>query len=125
MKKIICLLVLLAGFTANVFAAESITVTWAAPATRADGSPLAPDEIAGFEVYRCESGDPFVTIASDKNSYTDPVTPEQVSYCYQLATVDTNGMRSQLSNPVSVALTPPAAVNITITVNSSFTVTGN
>lgn len=82
---------------ANVVA--HATVAWTAPVQREDGSALASEEIAGYEVYHIESdsGDmDIIEVGGDVTEYSVPLAAG--SHELAVAVVDVNGVRSQMSD---------------------------
>lgn len=82
---------------ANVIA--HATVAWTAPAQREDGSALASEEIAGYEVYHIESdsGDmDIIEVDGDVTEYSVPLAAG--SHELAVAVVDVHGVRSQMSD---------------------------
>lgn len=106
-------------------------VTWEAPTTREDGSPLSADEIAGYRIYFGVDED----ISLDSSAFVDVDASEQgldlkfefdsrnEPYVLNVAgvTIDTNGTESDLSEvkqksfliPVA-APKPPIIITISI-----------
>lgn len=87
---------------------HEVKLSWQAPATRENGDPLLPTEIAGFEIYfyeescnsSCES---ILTV--DKDIFSKALTlAEPGTWHFAIAVIDTQGLKSDLSNPVSVAV---------------------
>lgn len=81
------------GLTVECVKWESSTapiwkISWTAPTTRADGSPLPPDQIAGYQVI--VDGQPVAMAAG--TSYRVAAVP--VGTAVELRTVDTGGLLS-------------------------------
>ena len=86
---------------------QTITFRWVPPTTREDGSPLSPEEIAGYWLYCSQSRQgPFereVDISVNVNQYTYHGTS---SYC-KLSAYDTDGRESKLSAASAGRPAPP------------------
>lgn len=78
-------------------------LSWSAPETREDGSPLEPEHIAGFRIYyRLQHTDHFSVIGVDSPGRTShPLTdlPPGV-YEFTITAVDAEGLESRRSEPV-------------------------
>lgn len=82
-------------------------LSWHAPLTREDGSALAPGQIAGFRIYyRLRHQDTFRIIDIENPTITryalDAMAPG--AYEFAITTVDTDGLESRRSTPVTVDL---------------------
>lgn len=85
----------------------TITVSWAAPTTRTDGSPLPLSELAGYDIF-------IVAEAAGKDVVVNISDPEVTEYIHQpegpdvyyfsISSYDTNGVSSGLSNAVSATI---------------------
>jgi hypothetical protein len=96
-----------------------LKLSWEAPTTRVNGSPLAADEIAGYEM-QCQVDDAANGVVA--TSYEIPATvqampyeidkaelfPEYGTYDCVLIVEATNGKRSQPSNAVTASWTDEA-----------------
>lgn len=85
------------------------------PVTRADGAPLAIDEIARIDFYQSADGILWEQIDSAETCYMalDLAAMDTGQYYYQVRSVDLNGRESEASNIVPFELRrvqPPAAV---------------
>ena len=84
--------------------ASAVTLTWDAPLTRLDNTPLPPGEIARYRIY-------YGTKEGDYPNYfdLDDGTATQVkitdlspgTYYFVMKTYDTNGIESKYSNVVT------------------------
>ncbi|MCR8922392.1 HYR domain-containing protein [Dasania sp. GY-MA-18] len=87
--------------------AKSITVTWQAPTTRADGSALAMSELGGYDIYvvaETSGADKVINVPSGSET-AHIYWPEQPdTYHFSIASYDTAGVSSALSNTVSVVI---------------------
>lgn len=117
MKRFVNLIfVVLVGLTSVIATAQSlepcrdeVRLTWDAPTTRTDGSPLPLTDIQGYELV--------VTTAAASNSISiNAATTTEFTHenpildCgagdidYQIATVDTGGRVSELTDPTIVTV---------------------
>lgn len=86
----------------------SAKLTWTAPASRADGSPMDPGSISGYQLFAM--GGPAIDAPATKiatltavSSYTIPdLTPG--THYFRLRTLDKSGLISRLSDVVVVAV---------------------
>lgn len=93
-------LILLSLFAINVNAAE-FRLTWETPAERVDGSKLEASSIDGYQIYTKHEGEyKIMAKVSTVNEYTLPVD----FGCIKMATVDTAGLVSDLSEEVCYSL---------------------
>ena len=111
MKYAIAMMLLLTSFGA--FAAPAVsTLSWTAPTTRVDGTPLAPAQIEEFRVYHgIDIGEnplaigPEYTAVTGENAaeITIDLTPRPEPYVisFAITTVDRDGLQSVLSDTVS------------------------
>lgn len=124
MKSILCVFAVLLsvlGYQPVFAAAVDAQLSWEAPTTRADGSELRAEEIAGYRIYQAVDGevsdDPdaenvLVEVGTEKRISLD-LMPRHDPYSLRFAirTVDTNGLVSALSTvialPVVVKSTAP------------------
>lgn len=100
------------------------TIKWDIPTTRTDGSPLTPDQIAGFDIFDSASATPDVAIGSVAGaggSFTTDLLAVGV-HNFTVVARDTVGHSSAASNAASVTVeatlanpSPPA--NVTATLN--------
>lgn len=98
---------------------QQIQLNWTLPATRTDGSPLLPGDIAKVSVQELAPGSPAVVAVDLPGTATSYLTPQDVSqdpggYAFSVFVTDTKGL---ISAPDTVAITvpspaqsPPAAV---------------
>ena len=115
-------------------------LSWTAPTTRVDGTPLAAEEIKEYRVYYTidgtapGEGEPIVvggTSASE--TVTLELTPRLEPYVVSFAikTVDTDGLKSPLSEVVSKTFnvdsdavpSAPTSLEFTITCGEGCTIT--
>ena len=111
MKYAIAMMLFLASF--GVFSAPAIsTLNWTAPATRTDGTPLAPTEIAEFRVYYgVDIGSDPLALGPDYTAVTGEnaaeitidLTPQPEPYVisFAITTVARDGLQSALSETVT------------------------
>lgn len=102
--------------------AATANVTCTLPTTRTDGTALPASALASIKVYRAttaagtSTATALATIPATSCTYTDTTAPNAQVY-YALSVVDTNGVESARTNPVSLNLTPPSApTNVAVTV---------
>ncbi|MBP8924962.1 MAG: fibronectin type III domain-containing protein [Pseudomonadales bacterium] len=83
---------------------RSATLSWSVPTTRANGSLLAPSELAGYEIYITteKSGTSTVVEIPDPLKFSHKLrnlAPD--TYHFAVSALDTNGMTSELSRVVT------------------------
>lgn len=84
----------------------SITVSWSVPIERENGTLLTVDEIAGYKLFNDCQDNPIDIVGGDITSFTlDIALP--FSCMFSVLTVDTNGLRSVLSDILTVIFNPP------------------
>ncbi len=91
---------------ATAKATRNATAIWTAPTTRADGSVLYPSDIASYRVYYYREGAPtsedtVVAVDGGSTSLNLPLTVVG-TYVFAVTAIDTLGIESGLSAPVSV-----------------------
>ncbi|MEE2729843.1 MAG: immunoglobulin domain-containing protein [Pseudomonadota bacterium] len=82
-------------------------ITWNPPQSREDDSRLAASEIQSYEIYYSDSatGTMYYVDSVDGGNLDYTATGlAQGTYYFSLATVDTYGLKSALSSPVSVTI---------------------
>lgn len=87
--------------------AETASLRWAAPATRADGSKLYVGEISGYRIYyKLRHEDNFETISVSGSDATEyPLKQfEPGIYEFAVSTLDTEGLESQRSQVIAVSV---------------------
>lgn len=104
-----------------------VTIEWDAPALRANGDLLSAAEIAGYRVYECDSSEPAAVVLAPDLSVKVGAdlsgSMSELSLCYQVSTVDTNGVEGSLSDPVNSVFSAPGVVSsVRIVFASSVTV---
>jgi hypothetical protein len=140
--KILTILILafFATLSFAASAAEAVSdLSWTAPATRVDGTPLAQSEIAEYRLYYAVdtevTGDETPVVISNTatmDTVTLTLDPRAENYVvsFALTTVDTEGRESVLSDPVSktfvvkstAAPSAPTSLQVTITCGSGCTI---
>lgn len=108
MKRLLFALLLL-PFLAH---AGTATLTWTAPTTRTDGSPLSA--VASYNVYRGTSATTLTklaTVTAPATGYVDSAAINGATNYYAVSAVDSAGNEGPQSNVASkaVPLAPPAA----------------
>ena len=82
-------------------------LSWSIPTTRANGTPLTPNELAGYEIYVLSesSGESMVLTVHDPlvSSYTVSGMSPGI-YHFSMSAQDTTGKLSALSTVVSKTL---------------------
>ena len=137
MKKIAGVLVALSfvlGFISPIASAGDATLTWTAPTTRADGSPLT--NLAGFRIrYGTAIGSYPNVVQVPGASVTTFLVPNLtggVTYFFVMSAYDANGIESANTSSVSKAIpisppNPPTNVVVSqvsgVNVAVAFTVT--
>ena len=105
-------------------------LSWTAPTTRVDGTPLDPADIAEYRVYYTINGEPqgvdpiVVSGTSASETVTLELTPRVEPYVisFAITTVDTDGLESAQSETVSKTFqvdstaAPSAPTNIQFTI---------
>ena len=84
---------------------EPPVLEWSAPLTREDGSSLADGEIRGYQLYyRLRHQEEFQTlfVKSDSGTRLPLEDFDPGAYEFSITTVDTDGLESRRSDPVSV-----------------------
>ena len=92
---------------AAVVANGSAQITWSAPTTRADGSPLTAGEIAGYELYHsADTADNLQKLTSLSPSELSVVVNDLTpgTHYFAVSTVDTDGLQSSLSTTFSITI---------------------
>ncbi len=93
-------LILLSLFAINVNATE-FRLKWETPTERVDGSKLEASSIDGYQIYTLHEGQyKIMAKVSTVNEYTLPID----FGCIKMATVDTAGLVSDLSEEVCYSL---------------------
>lgn len=83
-------------------------ISWVAPTTRTDGSPLPLSEIAGFRIYRGTDPNNLILVKdiNDPGATDFSVTESQPgTYYYALTTYNIYGLESNFSDVVSKTVT--------------------
>jgi len=131
MKYLLVFVLALFSFGA-VAAPATSTLSWTAPSTRVDGTPLEAEEIKEYRVYYTidgtapGTGEPIVvggTSASE--TVTLELTPRLEPYVVSFAikTVDTDGLGSALSDVVSKTFEVESTSNPGAPTNLQFEIT--
>lgn len=86
-----------------------VQLTWTAPGTRANGSPLPLSELSGYRIYYLLEGadpssDSAVTVNGGTTTFLNLTLTEAGTYSFAITAVDQNGLESSLSAPVSVPI---------------------
>jgi hypothetical protein len=84
-----------------------IKLGWVIPSHRINGDPLVLSDIVGYEVYYTSaSGDvgEAIPVSGANTSSAVVMVPSVGTYYFSISTVDTNGEKSDLSEPVQVVV---------------------
>lgn len=103
----LCILALMLGGCNGGSASDQPTLSWSAPMTRADGSALRVGQIESFKIYyRLRHEQTFRLLGRQDSTVTRYRLPSLPPGAYEFAisTVDTEGLESRRSEPVSVDL---------------------
>lgn len=99
--------------TVTVDVAETVAatgralITWSQPTTRADGSPLAANEISGYELYYASSANGSLEPLTSLNANESSIEVDELeagTHYFAMSTKDTNGLESSLSSRFSVTI---------------------
>ena len=93
---------------------RDVALSWGIPTTRTDGSPLATNEIAYYEIYYSSTNsgsnnESTVSVAAT-NSDNQLVNDYEINalpageYYFSIATVDTTGIASEFINPIALTI---------------------
>jgi hypothetical protein len=87
----------------------SAQLSWLIPSTRADGTALALSDLAGYEIYYT-TDDPAVsgvfTVSGGASAAYTAGNLKAGNYYFTIAAVDSSGLKSAMSNLVSVKFGP-------------------
>jgi hypothetical protein len=86
--------------TATAKGASTLTLSWVAPVTRADGTPLSLAEIDGFNIYFGDSHGNYPNHVNVNDGSAQTITLENVpvgTYYIVMTTYDVNGIESRYS----------------------------
>ncbi|MCU7844541.1 MAG: fibronectin type III domain-containing protein [Candidatus Thiodiazotropha sp. (ex Monitilora ramsayi)] len=90
-----------------VNAKDTVNLSWIAPSTRADGTYISPNELAGYKVYMGSSAsnmEPLVDLNDDTiTQYTVNDLPAG-SYYFAVSAYDADGLESGYSQVIQVNL---------------------
>ena len=124
------LLVTLALLPAAHAAEATSQLSWTAPDTRADGTPLSADEISEYRVYYSIDGTPtgageFIPVSGAvAETVTLELTPRVEPYVisFAITTVDTDGLESAQSETVSKTFQVDSTAAPSAPTNLQFTI---
>ena len=105
-------------------------LSWTAPTTRVDGTPLDPADIAEYRVYYTINGEPqgvdliVVSGTSASETVTLELTPRVEPYVisFAITTVDTDGLESVQSETVSKTFQVDSTAAPSAPTNLQFTI---
>lgn len=86
---------------------DSVNLSWAPPATRADGSELPTGELAGYRVYMGTSSTnlaPLVDLSDDSITEYRVSNLPNGSYYFAVTAYDSNGLESGYSQTILIHL---------------------
>ena len=93
--------------------ADTLTWTWTPPDSRTDGTPLLPEEIAGYRFMLNDIEQPALLTGGENNLIMDIPLGEQ---CGRFATEDTDGRMSVFTDPVCKTAKGPPGKPVSVTV---------
>ena len=85
--------------------ARQAVISWDVPTARENGEPMSPSELGGYEIYVTagEPGDDRVIVVSNPLETTATVENlSQSEYHFAVAAFDVDGLKSQLSDIVTL-----------------------
>jgi len=80
------------------------TITWNAPSTRVDGTPIAMSELGGYYLYYGKSPDDISTVINIQDPYTFEITLNNLpsgKYYFRVSAFDTDGIEGPKSQTIS------------------------
>jgi hypothetical protein len=88
---------------------HSVSLSWTAPATRADGTPLTASQLSGYRVYYTANGtsanaDTMIPISGGSKTSATIALPAAGEYAFAITAIDQSGLESSFSDPVSVTV---------------------
>lgn len=99
------------GLSATLEGGTDVALSWLAPTTNTDGSRIL--NLAGYHVYRASSSGPLTRIGSLLPWTSASDRPGSGTYSYAVSAVNTDGVESALSSPVTITVGAPSASNST------------
>ena len=82
-------------------------LSWSIPTTRANGTPLTPSELSGYEIYMLSESSGESTVFTVHDSLVSSYTVSNLNpgiYHFSMSAQDTTGKLSALSTVVSKTL---------------------
>ena len=82
----------------------SVALSWLAPTSRSDGSPIAPSELSGYTVHYGPAPGKYTSFISIDDPFTTAVTVTDLpagTYYFALTAVDNKGLQSAYSGVVT------------------------
>ncbi|MFL0796096.1 MAG: hypothetical protein K6L73_01240 [Cellvibrionaceae bacterium] len=95
------------GSSEDIIEEVAPKLTWTPPSTRENGDPLSPGEIAGYYLHSINNRTNDEQIIYVEEDGTSSVTLKDFSsgsYEVSIATIDTDGLRSDFSEPVDISI---------------------
>lgn len=95
---------------APVLANRSLTLSWTIPTSRENGVPLTMEQIAGYEIYfigDTEASQPVDEVIAVNDGLLNSYTIDEVGagiYYFSIASEDTDGVKSEPSEIISVTV---------------------
>ena len=89
--------------------AGTVSLSWTTPTARENGEQLPANEISGYEIYVvCGNFEKIVQVGTVNTHIINHLSGD----CFfSISTIDMNGLKSGLSNPVNKAIAPDAPMN--------------
>ena len=93
----------------------TLTLSWTPPTTRQNGDPLTAAELGGYEIYQVnpDGTDKIILVEDGAATSHEIEISESGEYMFAIASVDADGLKSDISEAVSadvVPSNPPAGV---------------
>lgn len=111
MKKVLMILILLLLMVSPAYAGDA-TLSWDAPTTNADGTPLT--DLGGYKVYYGTASRVYGTPIDVKNVLTYKVIGVTKGTYFAVTAYDTSGNESAYSNEVIYIVKPGCPNNLRI-----------
>jgi hypothetical protein len=82
----------------------SVSLSWLAPTSRSDGTPIAPSELSGYTVHYGSASGSYTNLIAIDDPFTTSVTVTDLpvgTYYFALTAEDSNGQKSNYSGVVT------------------------
>jgi len=108
------LFIIVISLNASTAFSNLVALSWDAPTTNADGTPLA--DLAGYKVYygNCSGNYSQNIDVGNVPTYTVDNLTDGLTYYFAVTAYDTSGNESRYSNEVSRTIQPPQQYTLTI-----------